>query len=886
MSKNYSILFDTKIPSFIRDDPGYQNFLDFFQAYYTWFHDTYMILDFESRIDIDNTFPEFLEYFKSDFLPGFPGEIAADPVKLIKIAKELYKSKGIPDSFKFLFRALYNTSCEVYPTRDSVLRASDGKWLVPKSIKIKSNDENYLKLKNFKVYGELSQTIGIIESAKISGKYIQIYLSNIDRLFYSGEPIKILDSDNKDVYFYNGKYSPYADTPNVGSTLLESKIIGSLSAINISSTRRGQFYNIGDPVVIIGGLNQELATPVAAKAEISEVTFGEIQDVTINNGGFGYNLPPNTTIDVIYKGQVDSNASLYVNSIDTSNVYPVSIIPISLIGAQANVVIGNSNYNFAVSANANTKLANAFAYTTFNTYPVSGVTVDNGGYGYTSQPSLRFNTFYQDTANTNQNLYDLGILGPIRILNGGTGYSNNIVNNYITISGGSGNYAFAKINNVNSNGAITSVSYYQNPSYPYAIGGMGYKTGSMPTITVTSNTGTNAVLQIAGIFGEQTVDYSLITDRIGAITKITLTENGEDYVSTPNVSLRVQDIVVSNVVNFSTTSLIYQGSSQNTATYKAYVDSISLISGAGSIPQYTYNLRVYNYKGTISSGNFKVLNLDTNSDMPQIKFESGVTDDTYTSGVKTYGDGLAKASATFLDGLIIDQGRYLNSDGQASEHSVFQSDVYNNYTYILETEKDYESYKNVFRSIVHPSGSQVISKNLLKSNSIINVDSTSNVFIGNTRTNFSANLISNANTRTNKLFVKPNTSIFTQNSYIKITSNNNMNLFSVIKSIDSSNNTIYLKDYLQYKYPNVFSGYTVANSIIVTKINYGSGISNFISLNDNILIGNNSANVINISNNILYFANTLFTSGNSALTSLITVNKDLKSNNITLYTIE
>lgn len=889
MSKNYSIIFDTKIPSFIKDDPNYQTFIDFFQSYYTWFNDTYTVLDFESRIDIDNTYSEFLEYYKADFLPNFPQDIATDPVKLIKIAKELYKAKGIPDSFKFLFRALYNASCEIYPTRDAVLKASDGKWLVPKSIKIKSNDEVFLKLKNFKVYGESSQTIGIIESGKISGKYIQLYLSNIDRLFYSGETVRILDSNNKDVYFLNDEYSPYSETPNPGSILLTSKIIGSLSSISIESTKRGQFYNVGDPVVIIGGLNEDVEQPIAAEAIVSEVTFGKINEVIINDGGFGYNFPPNTAINVIYNGAIDSNAYLYVNAVDTANLSYVSILPTSNIYFQQNVVIGANNYNFPVSANANTTLSNALSYTTIATYPISGITVDNGGNGYTSIPTLDFVSYYKDSANNSQNLYDLGVLGPIKILNGGTGYSNNIVNNYITISGGDGHYAYAKISTVNSNGAITAVTYYQNPSNPYTLGGMGYKSDNLPTITVTSNTGVNAVLQIQGIYGEQSVDYTLVTDKIGSITKISLTENGEDYISTPNVSLRVQDIIVSNVLNFSENSIIYQGISPNTATFKAYVDSITLKSSAfPGVEDYLYTLRVYNYKGVLQNSSLKVNELGSNLELPQLIFEYTYTNEVekYTNGVKKYGDGLAKATAKFLDGLIVDDGRYLNSDGQPSGYSVIQSDIYNNYTYILETEKDYDSYNNVLRSIVHPTGSQVIAKNLLKSNTNIILGTKSNVNMGVIRSNFSANLISNANNHSNSLKILPNTFLFSQNTKVRITTNNYMNVFSTVKSVDSTNNTIYLTDYIQYKYPNVFYGYTNSNSIIITDVAYGPSINNFIALNDTVTIGNNTVKVINYSNTILYFSNTLFSSGNSLFTSKISVYKELKSNNITIYDLK
>jgi hypothetical protein len=105
MSYRYSTIFDQKLPAYIRDDPSYSRFIQFFNTYYQWFDDTYDIYGLGDKLDIDSGFEEFYAYYAQDFLPYFPDidTIAADKVKLIKIVKELYKAKGVPDSFKFLF---------------------------------------------------------------------------------------------------------------------------------------------------------------------------------------------------------------------------------------------------------------------------------------------------------------------------------------------------------------------------------------------------------------------------------------------------------------------------------------------------------------------------------------------------------------------------------------------------------------------------------------------------------------------------------------------------------------------------------------------------------------------------------------------------------------
>ena len=107
-----SLLVPSQLPEFIRDNPDYSNFVLFLQAYYEWLEETNNVTDRTKNLlnykDIDETTTEFLNYFYNDFLSYFPTEILADKQKVIKIAKELYQSKGTPASFQFLFMSYFN----------------------------------------------------------------------------------------------------------------------------------------------------------------------------------------------------------------------------------------------------------------------------------------------------------------------------------------------------------------------------------------------------------------------------------------------------------------------------------------------------------------------------------------------------------------------------------------------------------------------------------------------------------------------------------------------------------------------------------------------------------------------------------------------------------
>ena len=857
MDKNYSVLLYSRLPSYIKDDPSFSQFISFFENYYTWFNDTYDIAGFGDKIDIDANYDLFLPYFQADFLPYFPDEITTDKIKLLKIVKELYKAKGVPDSFKFLFRAIYNSYCEVTPTRDFVFKASEGKWIVPKSIKIKSTDFRFLNIQNLRILGVQSKTIGIAESSKLVGNRIQIYLSNIERLFFSGEEIKLLDSNNKEVYFLNGEIVEYDTVPPAGSEALSSKIIGSISNVDILSDYRGQRYKIGDPVAIIGGLNPNIENPIGAKATVSEITTGQITGATILNGGYGFSTFPDSIIDVIYNNEIDTVADCNISLVDETKPANTSYFPIDTVANNLTVMLSNT-FNFSVNAtiNVNSTLANSFLFTSFSTYPITDIIVVNGGGGYETSPTLTFSSLVEDTENVSQNLKDFGILAPIQIINSGIGYTSN---DTIIILGGDGDWAFAQINSVNVGGSITSVEYYENDQLPYTVGGMGYSESNLPSIQIISGTGSNAELIVPGILGSG-VEYDISTSKVGAITKISLSENGEDYIQTPNVSLRVQDIAISNVTSSKIENcVVYQGTGL-TPVYSTFIANVESYTQIGeNLDSTIYSLRVYDYRGEITpTSKLKLFDTVTSELIDQYDIESSYSVGTFINGVKIYGDGSAKAQAKFLNGLIIGDGKYLNTDGQASAYSILQSDIYNSSTYFLSSEKDYDSYKEVVFGLTHPLGSRLVPRNLLRSTTDCQTNSSSHFYIGTPNT-VSIEIVTSPNNLiqfSDKYLVSSNLSYFSENDSIFIETQNDMNVYSTITNIDEANSIFTLLQPKQYKFSNLYSGFADSNTVTITQEHYPEtkyGVNTFIYVGDSIRLSGNDYPIINRIDNTLQF---------------------------------
>ena len=851
-----SLLIPQQLPEFVRDNGSYETFVAFLQAYYEWLETantangsiltantsgegvTYGSKNLLNYMDVDKTLDGFVEYFIKDFLPYIPENALTDKRKLLKIAKDFYLAKGTAKSYQFLFRALYNSDAETFNTSDVILRASDGKWIISKSVRINSTDLNFLKINNLRLFGETSQSYATVDFASVTGNKTEVFISNIQRLFQSGEFVRVVDNNNLDVYFLNGEVyiqNQGVTIPN-GATTLRGKVVGVISSIRINPKNRGLFYETGDPVIVEGGLSPDVDSPIGATAEVGEITVGSIQSLSVANPSHGYRVFPDSVIS--FTGGGGSGATAQVTLIDGDNLANVTLITSNTLGIMANVVVGDANnvvnyVNFAVAANTNSLLLDALTFKTFVVGPIGSVNVLNQGGGYSSAPVVTVDSNYTTDVGTD-NLKLLGILQPIIINNGGQNYSNSDI---IQIIGGTGEGAFANLT-VNISGSIISAEYIHssnNTVQAFPLGGLGYTSGVLPTINIVTSTGSSASLVVNGIMGEGAV-LSPTTDRTGAITTIKILNPGEDYVSTPQVYLKVADVAVSNVSPSQFPSkgdIVYQGASLNVATYKANVDSIFKLSTSSPANTFAdiYQIRTYNYSGNYNDT--QALFIDrVVSEVPSLlkldpqKFYTGV--DGPTSIIR-YGDGNAKANASFLDGLIVGQGKYLNDDGQLSSLGlVLESLDFNNFTYVLSVEQALKTYKDLVLNLVHPSGMNLKGRYLLRSANGFSMNTESSFQEGYHMDTFagpSALARIEANTQqgqistniirfVNTISANIGNTIFA-NDIIEFTATNNLRAYSTITEVDWANNQVVIEDNVFVIFANVATGSANASSNVI-----------------------------------------------------------------------
>jgi len=307
--KTISALVDSQLPDFIRAD--HPKFKRFAELYYQWLENNdpqgissaagntvYHAMEIAKYRDVDQTPAEFIRYFKQELLPYFPENTKLSTEKLLKSAREFYSKKGSDESIKWLFKVLFEEDIEISYPKDEILIVSDGKWVKPKAFQLTLSDANknvdVNLLEKRLIVGTESGASCVVESAnrtidKTNGKEIvEIYVSNVKQYFNNGELIRI----------------EYVDNFGVNRVFIE-KIIGTISNIRVDSNiktdptqrRRGLFYNIGDPVVVTGGL-ASTGDANDAVAIVGNVTTGSIESITTRFPGFGYRVYSNTEVIV------------------------------------------------------------------------------------------------------------------------------------------------------------------------------------------------------------------------------------------------------------------------------------------------------------------------------------------------------------------------------------------------------------------------------------------------------------------------------------------------------------------------------------------------------------------------------------------------------------
>lgn len=188
---------ESQFPEFVSED--HPTFIELMKLYYKWMesyrnvlHDTHRITQYQ---DIDESIDEFTEQFFKEFLVQIPRTIIVDKKILLKNIKQFYRAKGTEKSYKLFFRMLYNASVSFYYPRVDILKASDGKWVQNKTIKIRLKSGSIKSLEGSRIIGIDSgstayvERIFVIQEGPITGYELVLNRSSLNGIFRGGETI-------------------------------------------------------------------------------------------------------------------------------------------------------------------------------------------------------------------------------------------------------------------------------------------------------------------------------------------------------------------------------------------------------------------------------------------------------------------------------------------------------------------------------------------------------------------------------------------------------------------------------------------------------------------------------------------------------------------------
>jgi hypothetical protein len=516
-----SNLVASQVPFFVRND--HDNFIAFMEAYYEFMEQQNGAINVSRNLleqsDVDLT-DIFVEKFYDNFLPLIPRDTSVDKTLILKKIKDFYRSRGTEKSIRFLMRILFDEDVDFYYPQRDVLKVSDGKWFIEKSIKIE----------DIRVGGVSNNTLAI--ENKFIGRQITGITSNAKAIVEGTSSYYEGNSLVRELKL-SSQYKNFSSGESVTSTFIENGTEKTISAnlfsggINtVEITNRGSRYEVGQFIAI------ESETGNGANIIITSVSAGDLTGVTVFNGGAGFQI--NNPVIVTGGNGTGANGNVTAVIADGSFHPNTYNIVSSLISLEANTPINNTRYanlNPSTIVNASSTIANSVSYFVYgNTGPISAVVLFNLGTGYTGAPTI--------AAQANTRVKNLGILGKMKIVNGGSGYLIGDTIEFINIPYGYGAGAAGRVRNVDTSQAntITAVEFVNVPGQ--ITGGSGYDQFFLPRANVISaNAGAyGANVQVTAILGAGDDLFSSDTTQ-GAILSFDIRSRGSGYATAPTLNL-------------------------------------------------------------------------------------------------------------------------------------------------------------------------------------------------------------------------------------------------------------------------------------------------------------------------------------------------------------
>ena len=273
--------------------------------------------------DIDNTTFTFFDKFKASFLESLPESITDDINirNLIKSVRDLYEARGTEEGHRLFFRILFDQESSLLYPRDNMMKLSDGQWGTDYLMRVREDgNSDFSQLIGKTITGASTGATAVVQGVTkfIYGADVIAEL-NLDR----GTIIGTFDSGSADLMLMESGEHLVTEgevgqnvreegslgelVTGVSNTLdleITARVIGITNGISISS--RGQYYRVNDPIHF--SVDQDVS--VGVKGEVRSIGTGGVTGVYVENGGTGYTMSDVVTFDNSNTNGVGANAKI------------------------------------------------------------------------------------------------------------------------------------------------------------------------------------------------------------------------------------------------------------------------------------------------------------------------------------------------------------------------------------------------------------------------------------------------------------------------------------------------------------------------------------------------------------------------------------------------
>jgi len=439
--------------------------------------------------NVETSIDTYIDYLKDELYPSIPITYYGDKRVIASKFREFFQSKSNEDSYRFIFKLLYDDNIDFYYPGTDIIRVSSGKFEKTQVIRTAASAYGYNALGNL-----FTRDIFLFLNKTIRGRTTGFLANVVDiKKFFIGSR-EVAEMTLKLV---SGSFVGGEEIFDITDENLFTNLFGIVSQVNVIDGGSG--YRDGDVITISGDGSE-------AQAKVISIKESPISALKVNTLGHGYQLNTFATVD--------------------------------------NTDTGGSGFIVQVTGIANTYVVTSGA-NTYTVGEVSEVSVINRGEGYFKKPVITLQDtpiaalgLLSDKLITISNAGSNYGVGNTLIFTGGSG-ANAAGQIASVVESTTFDLLFEDGQRMTADGSYYDIVKNEDWSVKGPIKrieltnfGTGYQTGNLPTITINTTTGAGASLIATNVQGKSanvTVDTSNNITGIGSIRAVEVTNFGINY---------------------------------------------------------------------------------------------------------------------------------------------------------------------------------------------------------------------------------------------------------------------------------------------------------------------------------------------------------------------